>query len=74
MKGLLSLMLSLIVLFVMALPREKYNGHNTDYRWYNNKYHDIWELQDSTIIGVDTIFTYKLCGQKFKFNQKGEKL
>ena len=44
----------------------KHNGHNTDYKWYLDKYGDDWEKIDSV--------TYRLGGQVFKFNIKGDLL
>ena len=64
----------LLTLCSFIIPPKTYNGYKTDYAWYNNKYEDFWELTDSCIVNRDTMYLYKLGGQHFIFNQKGERL
>lgn len=57
-----------IILALYFLP--KYQG---DFRYYEDKYGDYWELKDSTTYYGDTLYHYTFGGQKFTFNKEGEK-
>lgn len=71
MKNVLLITLILIALFAISQPRLTNKGQNTQFKYYLNKYNDVWELTDSTLILGDTIYVYTLCGQHFTFNQDG---
>lgn len=73
MKTMLILINLLVATIVLsnAEPLKKYKNHNTNYNYYYNKYNDIWELKDSSVILKDTIYTYRMGGIYYRFNQNG---
>jgi hypothetical protein len=67
----------ILALFLMSFtpPKKDVNGIKTDYSYYSDKYYDMWELSDSVVnYKLDTIYTYKLNGQYFVFDQNGKRI
>jgi len=72
-KLVLALIMAVVLLTTIGAPRVKdANGYPTKYFYYSLKYQDFWELTDSTKNLLDTIYTYKVGGQLFVFNQDGK--